>query len=356
MPQWPMPSDHIYDQPAAKQFHAFARAVGEEIPLYARLSEAIVEDEELLGLAGLAMPGQPPPNVLFAAVQYLITGGALHPLADWYPAVSGTAPPAADPVPVFRDFCRVNRGELEELIRTRRTQTNEVARCLALIPALAAVERRVELPMALVEVGASAGLLLAFDRYHYQYGTQTWGPIDSPVSLATELRGAAPPLPTAALRISSRVGIDLHPVDVTNESEVRWLDALVWPGHGERRGRLRSAVAAVAADPPRLVAGDALELLPDSIDQVNDGHVPVVFHSFALIQWSSEQRAGLDRLLREAGRPVIRIWLEWFGYKRNLPVIKLYEYRDGDVQVDTLGRFHHHGRWLEWGWDEPSGS
>jgi hypothetical protein len=351
-----MPSNHIHHRPTARQFHAFAQAVGDEIPLYSRLSEAIVGDEELLELAGSAMPGQPPPNLLFAAAQYLITGGTPHELVAWYPAISGAAAPETDPFPVFQDFCRVNREELQQLIRTRRTQTNEVARCLALVPALATVASRVADPMALIEVGASAGLMLAFDRYHYLYGSQTWGHRDSTVSLTTELRGAQPTLPIGALQVAGRVGIDLYPVDVTSESDVRWLDALVWPGHEERRTRLGNAVAAVALDPPVLLAGDALELLPGMIAAVDDGVVPVVFPSFALIQWSSEQRAELDRLLSRQTRPIMRIWLEWFGYKRNLPAVKLYEYRDGEVQVKTLGRFHHHGRWLDWGWQDPTDS
>lgn len=349
-----MLSDHNHHQATAKQFHAFTEAVGSEVPLYARLSEAIVGDDDLIELAGLAMPGQPPPNVLFAAVQYLIAGGIVHDLAAWYPTVSAAKAPKTDPFPAFRDFCRVHRDELQHLIRTRRTQTNEVARCLALVPALATVARRVLEPMALIEIGASAGLMLAFDRFRYVFGDETWGNRDSTVTLTTELRGAQPRLPPHSFSIASRVGLDLYPVDVTNESDVRWLDALVWPGHEERRTRLRRAVTAVASDPPALVAGDALDVLPAFINSVDNHVVPVVFHSFALIQWSGEQRAELDRLLSQAGRPILRIWLEWFGYKRNLPVIKVYEYRDARVQVNTLGRFHHHGRWLDWGWREPT--
>lgn len=341
----------------AERFREFAVALADEAPLYSHLCEAIVGDDELLALAGGVLPGQPPPNMLFAAVQFLLSNGPPHRLADWYPAMSGGPPSGGDPFPVFREFCLTHRVELAELIASRRTQTNEVARCLALLPAFATVAGRAGRPLSLIEVGSSAGLLLAFDRYHYEYGSARWGPPDAPLRLSTELRGPVPPLPAADMRIASRVGIDLHPVDVTDPVEVRWLDALVWPGHEERRARLRRAIDAVASDPPPVLAADALAVIEELIAAVDDRAMPVVFHSFALFQWTSAQRADLESLLRGARRPVTRVSLEWFGYQRNLPFIKLIQYQGGSEQVETLGRAHHHGRWLEWGPDEAiSGS
>jgi hypothetical protein len=342
-------------RPIADQFAIFAEAIGDEVPLYTRLCEAIVEEPELLALADQAIPGQPAANMLFGSVQYLLLGGVAHPLGAWYPAVSGRQAPGDDPAPVFLDFCRRHRDELADLIATRRTQTNEVARCLALLPALATLSVQVDGPLALAELGSSAGLLLAFDRYRYVYGTRTWGPADSPVQLTTELRGAQPPVPHE-LAIERRLGIDLHPVDITSEHDRRWLDAMVWPGHEHRRRRLRAAIALAAPDPPRLISGDALELLPGLIESIAPEIVPIVFHSFALIQWGSDQRARLAEILRDAGRPVYRIWLEWFGFHRSWPLIRLFEYRDGSETVATLGRFHHHCAWLDWGWTEPPAS
>jgi hypothetical protein len=338
-----------HQRPVADQFTLFADAVGEEVPLYSRLCAAIVDDREILSLADHTMPGQPAPNMLFGAVHYLLLGGVAHPLGDWYPSISGRKGPGEDPAPVFGDFCRRHRDEIAELISAGRTQTNEVARCLALLPAQAVLADRVDDPLVLVELGSSAGLLLAFDRYRYIYGTETWGPAAAPVQLSTELPGARPPLPDR-LVVGSRLGIDLHPVDITSENDARWLDALVWPGHEQRRRRLRAAISLVAPDPPPVFAGDALELLPGVLDSMSPHVVPIVFHSFALIQWDSDQRSRLAGILRTAGRPVYRIWLEWFGYQRSLPLVRLFEYRDGVENVETVARFHHHGAWLDWGW------
>jgi hypothetical protein len=113
----------------------------------------------------------------------------------------------------------------------------------------------------------------------------------------------------------------------------------------------------MAVDPPPLWAADALEALPAAIAAVDGSVLPVVFHSFTLIQWSRSERARLDRLLRESDRPVTRIGLEWVDYRRSLPAILRSDYRNGAGEAATLGRFHHHGAWIEWGWKgPPSGS
>ncbi|MDH3606845.1 MAG: DUF2332 domain-containing protein [Acidimicrobiia bacterium] len=344
--------DHPHSGTTAKQIQAFADVVRGELPLYAHLSDSIVGDSELLELAGLRLPGQPPANVLLAAVQYLLLSGVEHPLSAWYPEISGSDPPANDAFSAFRDFCLTNREALAPLIRTRRTQTNEVARCLALVPAIATVLERYRQPLSLIEIGASAGLLLLFDQYHYTYGERSWGPAGSPLRLTTELRGGDPALPGDHLEISGRLGIDLHPLDVADTHDTLWLESLLWPGQSERRRRLRAAIEIAVANPPEVRRGEALAEVRGVVAKVAADSLPVVFHSFSLIQWTSEQRAELSRELRELGRPVARIWLEWFGYERNRPAIKLYHYRDGVETVETLGQFHHHGQWLDWGWSE----
>lgn len=330
----------------ARQFRLFGVAIRDEVPLYTRLAEAIAEDNDLLDLAARALPGQPAPNVLFGAVHFLVLGGTDHPLASWYDDANRTG----DPYPDFRSFCLAYRPRLEVLVESRRTQTNEVARCVGLLPAFAHVMQRVPSQnLGLIEIGASAGLLLNFDRYYYDYdGRGSWGDQGSPVRLRTRLVGEVPPLPVAPVPIVSRVGIDLHPLDATDEADGRWLQALLWPGQGERRDRLQRALRIAEAHPPLLLKGDALERIRALIAGVSADAVPVVYHSFALIQWTSAQRSRLDELLRAADRPLIRVWLEWFDVESDLPEVRIMEYRDGRASSDTVARFHHHGLWLDW--------
>ncbi len=114
----------------------------------------------------------------------------------------------------------------------RSVQTNEPLRCAALLPALAAIEG----PIALLEVGASAGLCLYPDRYSYRYhrGGEVIAvdPVDgrSSVVLDSDLEGH-PDLRMP--EIVWRAGIDLSPLDARRSEDREWLTGLVWPG---RRG------------------------------------------------------------------------------------------------------------------------
>jgi len=107
-----------------------------------------------------------------------------------------------------------------------RVPTSAVA---ALAFGLAAVGEAAGRPLGLVELGASAGLLLLVDRYRIEFaGFGSVGDPRSPVRLASTLRGPArPALPARLPAIASRVGIDLAPVDARDEPATRWLLACV---------------------------------------------------------------------------------------------------------------------------------
>ena len=203
-------------------FHRFARVEAPDLasPLYAELAYGVSLDRELLELAAQKRKRQPAPNMLFAAVQYLLLEGgeyAAHPLAAHYPIVSAAERPMQPAFPAFRDFCLGHRDAILDLIGTRRTQTNVVRRCTCLLPAFSIVQRESGLPLALIDIGASAGLNLNLDRYRYRYlrgGREeaTWGRPSARVSLDAELRGggAMPPL-ADDLAVEFRGGIDLNP-------------------------------------------------------------------------------------------------------------------------------------------------
>lgn len=343
----------------AQLFETFGRleAAPNGSPLYARLCAEIAEDAELLELAARAQ-SFPVPNVFLAAVHDLLLGGVEHPLAAFYPSVAGAAraPARADPFPSFRAFCLEHRAAIEGRISTRRTQTNEVRRCALLVPALAVAWRRAaHRPLAIVEVGASAGLNLLWDRYGYDYGGgRTCGDPASPVRLACELRGGdQPPLPAPLPPVASRAGIDVDPVDATDPEATRWLRALVWPEHEGRAALLAAALELARRDPPVLIAGDALDALPDALRALPADAAPCVVHSFTLNQLSRRGRARFDQILREhAGAgPLWRISLE-LEHPEGAP-LRLLTYRARERTSEILATAHPHGRWLEWGRSPP---
>ena len=73
---------------------------------------------------------------------------------------------------------------------SRATQTNEAGRCATLLPSLAAISAAEDKPLALIEVGASAGLALFPDRYGYEYDD---GTTVTRLSPALRARGAGRP-------------------------------------------------------------------------------------------------------------------------------------------------------------------
>ena len=236
----------------AAVYAAFARREARGVsPAYERLARAVSRDEDVLALVDTLPPAKRQPNLLFAVVRML--GG-----------------PVTDP-DAFRAYTRAHWPAIAAQTRVRSTQTNEPGRCAALVPVLAALPG----PLALLEVGASAGLCLYPDRYAYRYGDRVVGS-GAPV-IDCALTGAAPPdrLP----EVVWRAGLDLNPLDVTDHADLAWLDALIWPELTHRRARLRAAAAIAAADPPRLVRGDLLDDLPALAAEAPAEATLVVFHT-----------------------------------------------------------------------------
>ena len=319
--------------------------------MYAELALGVASDPELLDLASHARPHQPQPNMLFATVQYLLLGGIEHPLAEHYPILSGQERPPAPAFPPFREFCLEQRERLVELLETRRTQTNVVRRCTCLLPAFALVHRQARAPLALIDLGASAGLNLNFDRYSYRYRQDghdvlQWGSGRATIELEADLRGpgALPSLPPA-IPVSSRDGVDLDPVDLANPDQRLWLRALIWPEHLERHEQLLEAAAELAASPVRLHPGDAAEVLPGLLAAVPAGSAPLVFSTIALYQFPRESRRRVAETLAEASlaRPVWQVALEGAD-----PELTLTRYEDGSGEIERLARASPHGWWIEW--------
>ncbi|SBW23397.1 DUF2332 domain-containing protein [Protofrankia symbiont of Coriaria ruscifolia] len=244
-----------------------------ESPTYERLALAIAEDLELLRLIDTLPEPRRQPNLLFAATRYL-------------------AGPMKEPE-AFRDWALRHWSDLARIMSRRRTQTNEPARCSALLPVLAGLPQ----PLALLEVGASAGLCLYPDAYRYHYGRHTVGPADSPVQLDCAVEGDVP-LPDRVPVVVWRAGLDLNPLDVSDDDDVRWLNALVWAEQHDRRRRLQAAITLARADPPLLTRGDLLTDLAALAARAPADATLVIFHSAVLAYVPMEIRTAFVELVQ----------------------------------------------------------
>ena len=320
-------------------------------PLYGRLAIGIAGDAELLAIACTAR-ARPVPNLFLAAAHALLLQGIEHPLAAYYPGISGrpNAASSDDPFPTFRAFCLEHAVAIEQLLATRRVQTNEIRRCACLLPAFTIAARRLgDRPLALVEIGASAGLNLGWERYHYDYGAGgQCGDPAAPVRLACEPRGdRTPPLRTHMPPIATRVGLDLNPLDLRDPDAALWLRALIWPEQLDRAALLAQAIEAARDHPPPLLAGDAIELLPGVLAAIPDDAGLCIYHSFTLNQFPPQARERFAALITEhaAGRDLALIALEWHEPHASLD---LSMFEDGARTDQRLAHCDAHGSWIEW--------
>lgn len=363
-----------------ERFGAFAAEAVARLPLYRRLCEGAADDAEVAARLLVARPDQRIPNLLLAAVHDVLLAGRPDPLAAWYASLTDPPRPVGhgddDPWPAFRRLA-IEDPEVERLLRTGATQTNEVGRSAALLPALAHLAATAPgappggvRPLGLVEVGASAGLNLDLDRYGYRYAGGPTIAADAPLVLDCELRPRAHPVdPFAGLAvavppIADRVGLDREPVRLADPERARWLVACQWPEEPDRLHRTRTAIALAHGDPPPLVAGDAVDDLAPLVAGTARHALPVVVATWVLAYLGEDRQraflAVLDQVAHE--RDLALVFAELPAVVPGLPVpprpdggldgrptaLVVVEWRDGERRARRLADLHPHATWLEW--------
>ncbi len=309
---------------AEENYREFAQEAHGRSPAYESLAESVADDAAILHFLGSLPPEKRQPNLLFAAARYLLCGHV--------------------DISRLRTLIGHHQAELAAVMLARRTQTNEPARCATLLPALAQLPP----PLALIEVGASAGLTLLFDRYSYDYvGHRIAGRDPLAPVLRCEPRGPVP-LPRKLPAITWRAGLDLNPLDVTSDDDVRWLSCLVWPGEGDREQRLAAAVASARRDPAVVYRGDLLTDLPAVAARAPAEATLVVYHSAVLAYVAPRERRQFASMVHSLGA----VWLsnEAPGV---VPDMSVPSYqgrpfilaRDGR---DPIAITDSHGTWLHW--------
>lgn len=357
-----MPDAHTFARkPIADLYRWFAREAAATSPTWQAVSTWVAETPELARRLD-ALPGSKrQPTLFLGALKYL--GAPLAPGADL--------------------LAWIDRRwtDVEAVILARATQTNEPGRCAVLAPVLASLPQ----PVALLEVGASAGLCLTPDRYRYRVTTvpdaapsaapdgsrhavsprsaAALTPDTVPIVSGTDAAPDAPVLDCAVagtppgspadLHIAARAGLDRNPLHADDPDDAAWLRALVWPGEDARERRLAECLAAVGRRPPHLLAGDALDRLDDLLALAPSGATPVVMHSATLSYFPEPQRDAFVARVRAAG-------VRWLAYE-GVGVLREVRQRVPDeaarpgvphflVALDgrPLGACGPHGGWVEW--------
>ena len=221
-------------------------------------------------------------------------------LALHLPSVGGTAGPDGAGHALMATVAE-HADELRELT-ARPCQTNEVGRCAALLVGFLAVADETGLPLRLLEIGASAGLNLRWDRYGYRQPDLgwSWGRQDAPLVLSGHW--TAPPRPEPAeVAVVERAGCDPRPLDPTSPEGRLTLTSFVWPDQPERLARLRGALAMAAGTPAAVDAEGLATWLPARLAEPRTGVATVVYSSAVAPYLSAAERTAEAAALATAG-------------------------------------------------------
>jgi hypothetical protein len=230
-------------------------------------------------------------------------------------------------------------------------QTNEIARSGMLLPGFLAIARETGLPLALHEIGSSAGLNLLFDRFHCRYGDAEWGEPNSPVRLEPEVRGAPPPL-EGDLKVVWRQGSDIAPIIVADEADRLRLRSYIWPDQALRLSRLDAAIELAADVPFSLEKADAALFVKQRLGARRPDSVFVLFHSIMWQYMPETTKAEIEDALAEAGKtasssaPIAWLRMEPIDTRHPHATMSLTLWPDGATR--HLAKCDYHGRWIEW--------
>jgi hypothetical protein len=334
-------------------------------PLYDKICRTVATTPELLDMVAEAPSPAHLPNVLLAAVHYLLLDEPDHPLARIYTGIACDGDESRDAGSLFVEICRSRREDIAKLLGSRHTNTNEVGRSALVAPALAVVASSLGEPLALVDVGCSAGLNLLCDRYRLDYGTAgSTGPADAAVVVQCELAGEGqPPIKPMVPPIIDRVGIDRDSVDVQDDDQVRWQLACVWPDTG-RLQRTRVALAEARRARLRVVEADAVEIIGEVVRGLTEHAVATVVTTWAFAYLPEERRQLFVDELRALARRRPVAWVSGEGGRvvsyfasveppvdamgTTASVLGLVVFDGSEERSTLLGFAHPHGLWLDW--------
>ena len=255
-----------------------------------------------------------------------------------------------------RDFVRVVTNVIERhhgflnAFTKLAVQTNEVARSACLLGGFLEISRLTSMPLVLLELGASAGLNLAWDQYHYRLGTAPWGPDTASVQLKPDWTGSLPPLAEMP-RIVSRHGCDLRPIDLRDPGFQRQAEAYIWPDQPERLCRFRQAADVVRRLRIVVDKQDAGTWLTKKLQEGGNGATRVIFHSIFWQYLPEQTKETITRLINTAGQTATsNAPLAWLKMEPDgavgRPFLDLKVWPGGHKV--RLGQCHPHGANVNW--------
>jgi hypothetical protein len=230
----------------------------------------------------------------------------------------------------------------------RPPQTNEVGRANALFAGVLAFVQRFPLPVALFELGASAGLNLNMDRFGYDLGGARVGDPGSPLELRPDWSG--PPPPEVRVEVVERRGVDLTPLDALRDRDR--LLAFVWADQSARIAQLGAALDVARAHPPVVDIGDAGEWIEQRLAEAQPARTGrLIYHSIAFQYFPPASQARVTAAIEHAGAAASEdAPVGWLRFERTPdaqdPTLKLRSWPGDEDRL--LATSHPHGTYINW--------
>jgi hypothetical protein len=304
----------------------------------------------LAGMIG-GWPGDPMadglPLRVTGALHALVLAGEAPSLAAIYPPYS--LPDEATLQTRLSQALHEHQPAIERFLQSP-PQTNEIGRSAVLLGGFLEIAAATGLPLRLLEIGASAGLNLLWDRFFYRFGDAQWGDPAAPVQLAPEWQGNVPPV-AVPVRVASRAGCDLSPVDIRDAEQRLRLRAYVWADQTDRLARLDGAIALGRQSDLRLETANATAFLKRELDAPRQNVATVLYHSIMWHYVSAADQRDITAIAHEAARnasPSAPLgWLRFeFEAPDKPPTLRLTLWPGGEDR--HLAIANPHGASVEW--------
>lgn len=308
-----------------------------------------LSEQTAVGKTVFNWPGDPSADALA-----LRLAGALHALVLTKKSVAltrvypPTDRPGDDLLKKAIDAASVDHADAILRFIDRPPQTNEVARSAALAGGFLTIAAETSLPLAIFEIGASAGLNLTWDSFRYDLGGLMFGHAHALPLLAPEWEGSQPP--NVEVVVNERAGCDRAPIDLGSDDEVLRLRAYIWPDQPHRMARLDQALEVAGTNPIPIANADAADWIAPRLSTPRDDVATVLFHSIVWQYISKDGQKHLEDLIADAGRRATSstpfAWLRMEPETAEAASLRLTLWPPG--QTHHLADVDYHGRWVRW--------
>ena len=289
------------------------------------------------------------PLRLAGAIHRVVLQGKDDRLARHYPSVGGK--PAEDFTADFIGYMRDHLEDIENGLATQ-VQTNEVGRSVAHLVLSHWITTLGVEEFNLLEIGASAGLNLNFDRFYGCFGQLRMGDPSSSLRFMGDWFSNAPDVPRIGATAISKRGCDISPIDVTQPGDESRLLSFIWPDQRLRLERLRSAIAIAKTHRPSVDQASADEWITQQLARTND-HATLIFHSIVWQYLGPQTQNRLKHAIYNAGKtattthPIVWARMEPAGAVADIQV-DVFDGSSAEPRHFRLAEIGYHGQNMNW--------